>query len=1330
MKRKFFGMLLMGAMTVASVGMFTSCKDYDDDINNLQKQIDGITSQKLQDQLTTLQSALNDAKKAASDAQTTANTAVANAKAADDAAKAAQGTADAAAKAAEAAQKAAEAAQATADAAATKQQVAVLESAIADLKGIIGDGLEGKTLTEAITNLEAKILTIDEKLLTLVTADDVKDLLKNADFAENAVIQNLKSQVEALNAFKSELDKLGPIGDADWQVKVDAAITKIADIEKAIAAIQADINGIEATDDAEAVKGLKQKMEEADAKIQSLDNVIKETGSSINILKIFLKRDLKSLVLRPSMYFGGIEGVVVNTFDLPKEKNNPERKDDMYRYFDRDGSKNISDYGYADYHVNPTNVDLKDYAIDFYNWTADIKGPVTQEDITETRIPAQARTRSGNEKGIHPVFDTTEKLFADNANYFKNGILTVPFKADAAAIEADLLKGKGTIASLSMTKVGKDGAQDTTVNSDYAIVVPRYGYGLLIGDNTFESTTPLVYEDNIGLDNTDPENPKKANSANLHRSFSFLALAATAPTHEIKYDGKFNISEVLESRIVLKKADWEAIKDTAVYVSHTDHQATAVWDGEKTANPEKNGDCTIDAAKVHTLSATEMERLGLTYDIQLVDYVLGSNKTGETVHLTLETDENGDVWARPCNVTADGKTITATEENPANAACVGRQPIVCIMVKHGNDIVSFAYMKFLITPDAPVPPVSHNIEFELDDIYVNCEPVADKVTWSEIEYHLLDQELEGMSKADFDKKYVFDYYAQEEVEKTDAQGATIYTVIRKGFQYDEKGKRRATAWGVVAEEWNKSKQGVEDATTHIIKWSFTAEELAKIAKELKANGKLELSESGKDYVNKEAIETYVRYAQLPYVAGPNSKPEDAAASIWIKLILKPGKLHVAKGNLDGSKILTYWYQLNSKTNAVGTGDAKEVRINVPVPVPNTNHKGKNVGYTIDETGDIFGIEYDNLLEKANDPNTQRTNTKFSEFTKDLKDFFVDGELTASLDDEDGNFDGIDDVKLGCEFILPSTIVGNATFNAGTNHTIKNSWIVQSYSGAEYTLSLNDTHTKILIWAKDDVVYEQPKELITLNYDYKADADKRQITVVNYVNGEDQDDILNYKTHNELGELETFTAYIQIHDVKACAPVYFENMWFNARFLRPLDLENPSQALAPDATNNWKTIDLTDALIVKDWRDFYGDRKNRTGGKDVSLSLPGVGNQKAFDYVYYQVKIEIDDQNYYTDANLGTEKRSDNFTLGHMPVIQSEKDAKAQGFIKVSQIPNLNLKKVDDTKLKYMNYEGVTGGFHVFVPITMSYVYGSQTVKQTKWVTLGVTSSVNQVQFGK
>lgn len=42
MKKKYLSALLFGALIAASTGTFTSCKDYDDDIKNLQEQVDGI----------------------------------------------------------------------------------------------------------------------------------------------------------------------------------------------------------------------------------------------------------------------------------------------------------------------------------------------------------------------------------------------------------------------------------------------------------------------------------------------------------------------------------------------------------------------------------------------------------------------------------------------------------------------------------------------------------------------------------------------------------------------------------------------------------------------------------------------------------------------------------------------------------------------------------------------------------------------------------------------------------------------------------------------------------------------------------------------------------------------------------------------------------------------------------------------------------------------------------------------------------------------------------------------------------------------------------------
>ena len=60
MKRKYLSALLMGTLTVTSMSTFTSCKDYDDDISNLQGQIDKLaTADQLSQKVSELQALIS-----------------------------------------------------------------------------------------------------------------------------------------------------------------------------------------------------------------------------------------------------------------------------------------------------------------------------------------------------------------------------------------------------------------------------------------------------------------------------------------------------------------------------------------------------------------------------------------------------------------------------------------------------------------------------------------------------------------------------------------------------------------------------------------------------------------------------------------------------------------------------------------------------------------------------------------------------------------------------------------------------------------------------------------------------------------------------------------------------------------------------------------------------------------------------------------------------------------------------------------------------------------------------------------------------------------------
>lgn len=66
MNKKFLSVILFSALMVGSAGMFTSCKDYDDDIKDLQGQLDKKASlEELNSKVTALESSVAEAKTAA-----------------------------------------------------------------------------------------------------------------------------------------------------------------------------------------------------------------------------------------------------------------------------------------------------------------------------------------------------------------------------------------------------------------------------------------------------------------------------------------------------------------------------------------------------------------------------------------------------------------------------------------------------------------------------------------------------------------------------------------------------------------------------------------------------------------------------------------------------------------------------------------------------------------------------------------------------------------------------------------------------------------------------------------------------------------------------------------------------------------------------------------------------------------------------------------------------------------------------------------------------------------------------------------------------------------
>ena len=74
MNKKFLSVILFSALMLGTAGTFTSCKDYDDDIKDLQGQLDKKASlDELNSKVSTLESSIAEAKTAAAAAKTAAD---------------------------------------------------------------------------------------------------------------------------------------------------------------------------------------------------------------------------------------------------------------------------------------------------------------------------------------------------------------------------------------------------------------------------------------------------------------------------------------------------------------------------------------------------------------------------------------------------------------------------------------------------------------------------------------------------------------------------------------------------------------------------------------------------------------------------------------------------------------------------------------------------------------------------------------------------------------------------------------------------------------------------------------------------------------------------------------------------------------------------------------------------------------------------------------------------------------------------------------------------------------------------------------------------------
>lgn len=677
MKKRFLKLALLSLLTVALPTTFTGCKDYDDDIDNLENKTDD-----LQKQINTLSEALKGYQSEATTA----------AQAAKDAAAKAQTTADKAEK---------DAAEAKALAEAAKSAAA---QAKADAVAEIIKELEGYATADDLDAVADRITAVEATLKTLTGGSDVTNLAQ--------AVATLQNQVKALEKYTTLLEQLNALGNAAEQIK------KATD---AITTINGEINTIKSnySDLTEDVSGL-------DKKLNTLSTLV---GSINQNLVVIMGKQLRSLVFIPELYADGIESVeyeynafkpwLTATGSLTNVKNEEGvfctviSKPEMWNFTRQGAEKAFNPVKTVDYHMNPSSAIVTADQVSFISKDVQV--------ISRASVAALA---------IQKDAFKTEK-----------GIMTVGFTANGPKIKTGDQK-EGSIFAAN-AKIQKNG-QDTTITSDYAML---YASQVIPQAIAFNNNVPQALNC-----------PKPNHNDELYTDLEDAI--KNAPSRTVVYTGSINLNEL--------EIHYNWVTKTKNAGEHL------VW---------KYG---------------EEKHYGLSYEYALIDYTSGTNKTSESKYCKLSGDENSILT--PWAVNAAGEP-----EYEHGIASVGRQPIVRVTVKCGDDVVLRGFIKVQIVKEEAFK-ISNLID--LGNINFGCDDAVKSVSWSTISDYIL-QNTAALSKDEFNQLYKLS------VDSDDEAIQYVYNATRKTF-----AQAQASEYIGVVEEVSNA----EGMTTDVLKWTLTTED--------------------------------------------------------------------------------------------------------------------------------------------------------------------------------------------------------------------------------------------------------------------------------------------------------------------------------------------------------------------------------------------------------------------------------------------------------------------------------------------------------------------------
>ena len=445
MNKKVLNMMLCSLLVGSMATSFVGCKDYDDDIT----EINGTTGA-LSQQIKDLNTALEAAKADAAAAKTAAEQAT-----------------DAAAKAMEAAK----AAAAEAKAEALKEVLAQTEKLSQQINANTNLSKEN---AEAVAALAGRIEGIEKGLANIDLTDVNKQLgtLANDIIEANKQIQLIQTQLKALENYEATIKSIN-----DEIGGINGEINDIKDQLAAIQTLKNDLKTLEGkiSTNASDIQTVKDELATLSGKIST------EVAGGVNTIAAVISQRLTSLTLMPDLYVGGIPTIAFESAEYTKKvfKNNQWVK------------------------ATGNNVD---FIITNNNTTAQYRlnpGTVTNEDIILTELAYVSRVATAR------AAETTDDIVnVASATVGDNGILTVKLgKGNTESLNRT--DGKINTVALRVPIAAKhlfteQGETSANVYSEYTRVEETYFTPEIIyvpGANLDKATNTHPYADSLKLYN-------------------------------------------------------------------------------------------------------------------------------------------------------------------------------------------------------------------------------------------------------------------------------------------------------------------------------------------------------------------------------------------------------------------------------------------------------------------------------------------------------------------------------------------------------------------------------------------------------------------------------------------------------------------------------------------------------------------------------------------------------------------------------------------------------------------------------------------------------------